>query len=168
MKKTRCQGPAVKVGDNIDTDAIIPARYLSSTDPRVLADHCLEILAPEHRERIRPGTILVAGSNFGCGSSREHAPVALQARGIQAVVAQSFARIFFRNGINLGLPLIEIPEAAEIPDGEEIEIDLGSGKIQIPGRDQSLSFAPLPRFAAGILEAGGLIAYLQAGGKFDH
>jgi 3-isopropylmalate/(R)-2-methylmalate dehydratase small subunit len=168
MKKTKCKGQVVRVGDNIDTDAIIPARYLSSTDPQVLADHCLEILDPKERERIRPGIILVAGTNFGCGSSREHAPLALQARGIQAVVAPSFARIFFRNGINLGLLLIEIPAAGEIPDGAEIEIDLNNGQVQIPGLESPLSFAPLPKFAAGILEAGGLIEYLKSGGKFEN
>lgn len=167
MMKSKIKGTAVKVGDNIDTDAIIPARYLSATDPDLLGEHCLEILDASVRERLRPGAVLVAGSNFGCGSSREHAPVSIRARGIQAVIASSFARIFFRNGINLGLLLIETPEAGEIPDGEELEIDPGSGTIRVGGQDRTISFNPLPKFVSGILESGGLIAYLASGGKLE-
>jgi len=167
MKLKKITGPTVRVGDNIDTDTIIPARYLSSTDSKALAAHCLELLDAKTRDRIHAGIILVAGANFGCGSSREHAPLALKARGIQAVAAQSFARIFFRNGINLGLPLIEIPAAIEIPDGEEIEIDFADGKIEIPSTKKTYTFPPLHGFVGEVLEAGGLLAYLKAGGKLE-
>lgn len=167
MKMKKLSGPSVRVGDNIDTDTIIPARYLSSTDPKLLAAHCLELLDAKTRDRIHSGIVLVAGVNFGCGSSREHAPLALKARGIQAVVAQSFARIFFRNGINLGLPLIETPDAPEIPDGEAIELDLSAGKIEIKSANKVFTFPPLPGFVGELLEAGGLLAYLKAGGKLE-
>ncbi|MCX5866407.1 MAG: 3-isopropylmalate dehydratase small subunit [Proteobacteria bacterium] len=167
MKMKKLSGPSVRVGDHIDTDTIIPARYLSSTDSKLLAAHCLELLDAKTRDRIHAGIVLVAGSNFGCGSSREHAPLALKARGILAVVAKSFARIFFRNGINLGLPLIEIPAAIEIPDGEEIELDFAAGKIEIPATKKVFTFPPLPGFVGELLEAGGLLAYLKAGGKLE-
>lgn len=167
MKKNRLTGPAVRVGDHIDTDAIIPARYLSSTDPQVLAEHCLEMLDAKVRQRLVAGAILVAGSNFGCGSSREHAPVSIRARGIQAVIAGSFARIFFRNGINLGLLLIETPEAADIPDGSELEINPDAGTITVTDQQKTISFPPLPKFVSGILDSGGLTEYLNAGGTFE-
>jgi 3-isopropylmalate/(R)-2-methylmalate dehydratase small subunit len=167
MKMKKLSGPSVRVGDNIDTDTIIPARYLSSFDPKLLAAHCLELLDAKTRDRIHSGIILVAGANFGCGSSREHAPLALKARGVQAVVAKSFARIFFRNGINLGLPLIETPDAAEIPDGEVLELDPAAGKIAIPAAKKVFTFTPLPGFVGELVEAGGLLPYLKAGGKFE-
>jgi 3-isopropylmalate/(R)-2-methylmalate dehydratase small subunit len=150
-------------GDNIDTDRIIAGKYTKTLDTADLARHVLEDLDPEFAKRVRPGDILVAGSNFGCGSSREQAPIALKAAGITAVIAQSFARIFFRNAINIGLPSIEIGEH-EIPDGADLKVDLRSGRVEITRPRLSYLGEPLPAMMFDILEAGGLISYLAERG----
>ncbi|MCX7765291.1 MAG: 3-isopropylmalate dehydratase small subunit [Candidatus Sumerlaeia bacterium] len=156
----RLRGRAIKYGDNIDTDAIIPARYLVTTDEKELAGHCMEDLDTDFQRKKRPGDIIVAGKNFGCGSSREHAPIAIKGSGIAGVVASSFARIFYRNAINIGLPIIECPTAVEqIQDGDELEIDLERGTLKNLTRGQEFSFPPLPRIAQEIFSAGGLMPF---------
>jgi 3-isopropylmalate dehydratase small subunit len=156
------QGRVWKLGDNVDTDQLVPGRYLSLTDPQALASHCLEDLIPRFRELARPGDIVVAGENFGCGSSREHAPAALKALGISCVLASSFARIFFRNCINLGLPALTSPQAIPaIQDGDEVSIDLETGEIENLTRPFRGSAPPLPPFLVEIIEAGGLTAYVR-------
>ena len=123
-------GTAIKYGDNIDTDVIIPARYLNTSDPRELASHCMEDIDKAFMQKVRPGDVMVGGKNFGCGSSREHAPIAIKESGISCVVAATFARIFYRNAINIGLPIVECPEASEkIQDGDEISVDFDTGVI---------------------------------------
>ena len=126
----KCIGKVVKYGDNVDTDVIIPARYLNTSDPKELAAHCMEDIDKSFHDKIAPGDILVGGENFGCGSSREHAPIAIKASGISLVIAKSFARIFYRNAINIGLAIVECPEAAEaIEEGHTVEADLDAGVI---------------------------------------
>ncbi|MDE2198818.1 MAG: 3-isopropylmalate dehydratase small subunit [Rhodospirillales bacterium] len=148
-------------GDDIDTDVIIPARFLTTRDPALLAAHCMEPLAPDFAARITPGDVMVAGRNFGCGSSREHAVLALRGAGISCVVARSFARIFFRNAINQGLPLLVCPEAVEATrDGAPILVDAAAGSIAVGGRE--FRAAPLPEFLQGVVKAGGLVAYVRA------
>ena len=149
-------GKAHKYGDHIDTDVIIPARYLTLTDPDELAGHCLEDLDEEFADKVQPGDIIVAGKNFGCGSSREHAPIAIKAAGVSAVIAASFARIFYRNALNIGLPVVESPEAsAGIDDGDEVEIDLEAGLVRNLTKGEEYQFAPLTGIAAELLAAGG-------------
>lgn len=150
------------VGDDVDTDVIIPARYLSATDPRELAAHCLEDLRPEFARAVRPGDILVAGKNFGCGSSREHAPLAIKGAGISCVVARSFARIFFRNAINIGLPILECPEdlAGRLSEGEEITVDTRAGTIA-DGKGNCWPATPFPPFMQRIIDDGGLIEHVR-------
>lgn len=156
-------GPAHVYGDNIDTDRIIPGKYTKTLDTAALAAHVLEDLDPEFSRRVRPGDILVAGRNFGCGSSREQAPVALKAAGVAAVIARSFARIFYRNAINLGLPAIVSPSAhLECREGDELEIDLASGLIRNLSRNLSIAAAPLDPRAIELIRSGGLIPYLKA------
>jgi 3-isopropylmalate/(R)-2-methylmalate dehydratase small subunit len=156
------QGRAWKLGDNVDTDQLVPGRYLSLTDPQELASHCLEDLVPRFSELARPGDIVVAGENFGCGSSREHAPAALKALGISCLLASSYARIFFRNCINLGLPALTSPEAAlAIQDGDEIRVDLETGEIENLTRPFRCSAPPLSAFLVEIIEAGGLTAHVR-------
>jgi 3-isopropylmalate/(R)-2-methylmalate dehydratase small subunit len=156
------QGKAWKMGDNVDTDQLVPGRYLSLTDPQELASHCLEDVLPELRVSAKPGDIVVAGENFGCGSSREHAPIALKALGISCLVASSFARIFFRNCINLGLPALTCPEAvAAIENGDEVRIDLETGRIENLARPFQCSVLPLPDFLTEIIDAGGMTAYVR-------
>jgi len=151
-------GRAWKFGDNVDTDVIIPARYLNTFDPETLAAHCLEGIDPGFARRVEAGDVVVAGENFGCGSSREHAPAALKAAGVSAIIAASFARIFYRNAVNIGLPILECPEAAgEIAAGDRIEIDFQSGRIKNPGRGREYRAAPFPPFLLEIIQAGGLI-----------
>lgn len=156
----KLRGRAIKYGDNIDTDVIIPARYLVSTDEKELALHCMEDLDPEFQKKKQPGDIIVAGKNFGCGSSREHAPLAIKGAGIGAVIAKSFARIFYRNAINVGLPIIECPEAApEVQDGEELVIDFDAGIIKNLTTGAEFKFPPLPRVAQEIIAAGGIMPF---------
>ncbi len=157
------KGRVFKYADNVDTDVIIPARYLSSSESAHLARHCMEDLDPGFATSVRPGDFVVALANFGCGSSREHAPLALKASGVSCVVASSFARIFFRNAVNIGLPLLECPEAAEAASkGELLEIDLGSGSIRNLTRGCEHRAAGLPPFIREIVAAGGLIEYTRA------
>ncbi len=149
------KGTAIKYGDNVDTDVIIPARYLNSSDPKELAAHCMEDIDADFAKKIKPGDIIVADSNFGCGSSREHAPIAIKYAGISCVVAKSFARIFYRNAINTGLPIIETD--AVIENGDELEIDLSAGKITNLTKGVTSTFPPFPPFLQGIIDAGGLM-----------
>jgi 3-isopropylmalate/(R)-2-methylmalate dehydratase small subunit len=156
------RGRAWKYGDNVDTDVIIPARYLTTTDENELARHVLEDLDPSFAGSVQPGDVVVAGSNFGCGSSREHAPIALKAAGVRAVVAVSFARIFFRNAINTGLTIVASAEAVDAIDGgDEVEVDPSSGRVIDHTKGLSLSADPLPEFVQGIVEAGGLVPWVR-------
>ncbi len=150
-------GKEHKYGDHIDTDVIIPARYLNMTDPDELAGHCMEDIDPQFVSKVEPGDVMVAGKNFGCGSSREHAPIAVKAAGIAAVIAETFARIFYRNSFNIGLPLIESTDAAQaIEDGDEVEIDLAAGVVRNVTKAEEYQFAPITGIAAELLEVGGL------------
>jgi len=157
------RGRIWKFGDNVDTDAIIPARYLYTSDPEILAAHCMEDADPEFVKKIQPGDIIVAGENFGCGSSREHAPIAIRAAGISCVVAGSFARIFYRNAFNMGLPIFESKELwALISDGREIEVDSDEGTITVADSTAGpVRIQPIPPFMGALLEAGGLMKYLS-------
>lgn len=155
-------GRVWKYGDDIDTDVIIPARYLNTTDPTELARHCLEDLDRDFAGQVKTGDIIVAGRNFGCGSSREHAPLAIKGTGVAAVVAASFARIFYRNAINIGLPILESPEAAQASArGDVLEIDVEQGIIRNANRDETYRTAPFPGFIREIMGAGGLIGYVK-------
>ena len=156
------RGKAHKYGENVDTDAILPGRYLNITEAEELGKHCMENFDPEFRNRVKPGDIIVARSNYGCGSSREHAPVALKANGIACVVADSFARIFYRNSINLALPLVECAgAAAETEMGDDIEVDLGKGTVTNHTKGQSFGFNSYPESMMEILDAGGLIEHTR-------
>ncbi|HAA02902.1 MAG TPA: 3-isopropylmalate dehydratase small subunit [Syntrophobacteraceae bacterium] len=156
------KGKAWKFGADVDTDAIIPARYLISTDPAFLGQHCMEDADPSFAGKVQRGDIIVAGKNFGCGSSREHAPIAIKAAGVGCVIAQSFARIFYRNAFNMGLPILECPEAAEaIATGDEVEIDLDRGHVVNRTRGESYQAQPIPPFMQQLLKSGGLIPYVQ-------
>jgi len=162
-------GRVWKYGDNVDTDAIIPARYLNTSSERELAAHCMEDLDPELVSKIAPGDLLVAGKNFGCGSSREHAPVAIKALGVSCVIAETFARIFFRNAINIGLPILESPEAArDAQTGHRLEVDLAEGIIRNLDLGREYRATAYPPFMLDLIAAGGLIEYtrrkIQAGG----
>jgi 3-isopropylmalate/(R)-2-methylmalate dehydratase small subunit len=155
-------GKAFKYGDNIDTDVIIPARYLSTAEPEELALHCLEDLDAEFIHKISPGDILVAGSNFGCGSSREHAPIAIKAAGIAVIIAAGFARIFYRNALNIGLPIAECPAAAaEIAEGDRVTVDFLAGEINNESRGRKYTLSPLPDFMMEIIAAGSLLNYTK-------
>ena len=151
----KLEGNAIKYGDNVDTDVIIPARYLNSSDPQELAAHCMEDLDKTFVSRVITGDIIVAGSNFGCGSSREHAPLVIKASGIGAVVAKSFARIFFRNAINIGLPIIECD--TDIDEGDRVQIDFDRGEIRNLTKNTSVGFSPFPPFLQDIIAKGGLM-----------
>lgn len=156
------QGRAWKYGDNVNTDLIIPGKYLVLTDPRELARHAMEGLDPGFAGLVRPGDIIVAGKNFGCGSSREHAPLALKGAEVQAILAESVARIFFRNSINLGLLVLECPGISSIVEkGDEVCIDIPNGKVINLRTRASLEAKPLPEFIASIVRSGGLIPYLR-------
>ena len=156
------RGRAHVYGDNVDTDVIIPARYLTSWDPAELGAHCLEDLDPEFLNAVRPGDMIVAGENFGCGSSREHAPIAIKAAGVSCVIARSFARIFFRNAINVGLPALVCPEAAsQIKTGDELSLDLAAGRIENLTQGRTYQAEPFPEFLQQIIAAGGLVPYTQ-------
>ena len=158
----KLKGKTWKFGNDVDTDAIIPARCLNTTDPKELAAHCMEDADPEFVSRVKPGDIIVAGKNFGCGSSREHAPIAIKAAGVSCVVAHSFARIFYRNAFNVGLPILECPEGAErIQSEDELEIDLDSGVIENRTRNETYRAQAIPPFMQKLIEAGGLIEYVR-------
>jgi len=154
-------GRAWKFGDDIDTDAIIPGRYLVINDPQELAAHLFEGVRPEMAKTVAQGDYVVAGENFGCGSSREHAPLALKGAGVKAVVAKSFARIFFRNSINIGLPLFICAQVDNIADGAEMEIDMVGGMIHNKSRNEHYKTTPLPDFLREIVDAGGLVEYTR-------
>lgn len=155
-------GYVYKFGSNIDTDAIIPARYLNTFDPAELARHCMEDADPDFPSKVKAGDIIVADKNFGCGSSREHAPIALKGAGVACVVADSFARIFYRNAINIGLPILESPEAATaIQEGDEIEVDLETGQIKNLRSGEVYQATPFPEFMQRIIARGGLINYVK-------
>ena len=150
-------GKAHKYGDHVDTDVIIPARYLNMSDPDELAGHCMEDIDSDFLSKVERGDVMVAGKNFGCGSSREHAPIAIKAAGIATVIAESFARIFYRNAFNIGLPLIDSAEAAAgISDGDEVEVSLEEGVVRNLTTGKEYSFAPITGIAAELLEVGGL------------
>ncbi len=149
-------------GADVDTDAIIPARYLNVSEPALLAEHCMEDIDPGFRSRVSAGDIIVATANFGCGSSREHAPIALKACGISCVIAHSFARIFFRNSLNIGLPLLECAEAVDsCTPNDTLEVDLIGGRVTNISRDLTFTAKPYPEFMMGIINSGGLIAYTR-------
>ena len=153
----------IKYGDHVDTDVIIPARYLNTSDPKELAKHCMEDIDKDFAEKNKDGCIIVAGKNFGCGSTREHAPIALKASGVPLVIADSFARIFYRNALNIGLPIIECPEAAaEIQQGDQLEVDLSSGVIEDLTTSRRYQAMPIPPFMQQLIQAGGLMAYLKS------
>lgn len=150
-----------KFGNDIDTDAIIPGKYLTINKPEELAKHAFEGVRPEFARGIKEGDIIVAGFNFGCGSSREHAPLALKGAKVKCIIAKSFARIFFRNAINIGLPLLECPDTDMIEEGDHIEVDFGSGLITNTTKDQKYQATPLPDFVRSIVDAGGLIGFAK-------
>ena len=159
------EGKVWRYGDNIDTDVIIPARYLNSFDPKDLAAHCMEDIDETFSKKVEEGDIMVGGKNFGCGSSREHAPVAIKASGVPVVIAASFARIFYRNGINIGLPLLEIGDDVEkIKAGDKLRVDTSTGTIEDLTTGDVFHAHPLPGFVQEIAEAGGLIEYIKKKG----
>ncbi|HUM84969.1 MAG TPA: 3-isopropylmalate dehydratase small subunit [Lachnospiraceae bacterium] len=159
-------GTVFKFGDNIDTDVIIPARYLNSSDPKELAGHCMEDIDKTFVKRVKTGDIIVGRKNFGCGSSREHAPIAIKAAGVNCVIAETFARIFFRNSINIGLPILECPQAAEeIADGDDVEVDFDAGIITDHTTGKTYKAQPFPPFMQKIISSGGLINYINSSGE---
>lgn len=156
------KGKVHKYGSNVDTDVIIPARYLNSTDPRELASHAMEDIDTEFVKRVQPGDVMVGEDNFGCGSSREHAPIAIKESGISVVIANSFARIFYRNALNTGLPILESPEAvAGISNGDTVEVDLDTGAIRNVTTGKSFQAKPFPPFMKQLIEVGGLVNYTR-------
>lgn len=160
MEKAR--GTVHKYGDNVDTDVIIPARYLNTADPKELASHCMEDIDREFVNKVHSGDIMVADKNFGCGSSREHAPIAIKESGIACVIAETFARIFYRNSINIGLAIIECPEAVrEISDGDTVSVDFDSGMIMDETTGKSWKGQSFPPFMQKIIDCGGLIGYIN-------
>lgn len=156
------KGNVIKYGNNVDTDVIIPARYLNSSDPKELAAHCMEDLDKTFVDRVQAGDIMVAGRNFGCGSSREHAPIAIKASGISCVIAETFARIFYRNAVNIGLPIMECPEAArDIAEGDVVRVDVNTGVIENLTTGETYQAAPFPEFMQDIMKSDGLINYVS-------
>jgi len=156
------KGKVIKYGNNIDTDVIIPARYLNTTDHKELALHCMEDIDKEFVNKVNEGDIMVGGANFGCGSSREHAPIAIKASGISCVIAKDFARIFYRNSINIGLPILECAEASDdIADGDEVSVDFDSGVITNITKNKTYQAVAFPEFMQNIINAGGLISYIK-------
>ena len=159
----KLEGTVFKYGDNVDTDVIIPARYLNSSDPKELASHCMEDIDKEFISKVKSGDIIVAAKNFGCGSSREHAPIAIKAAGVSIVIAETFARIFYRNAINIGLPIMECPDAArEIQPGDKVEVDLDSGVVTDVTLGKTWKGQAFPPFMQNIISAGGLIPYINS------
>lgn len=158
------KGKVFKFGDDIDTDIIVPATYLSTFDPSELAKHCMEYTSPDFYRSVKPGDIIVAGKNFGCGSSREHAPIAIKGCGVSIVIAKSFARIFYRNALNIGLYILECPEAADaISEGDEVQVDVDTGEITDVTTGAKFKAAPFPKFIQNIIECGGLVNAIKAG-----
>ena len=156
------KGTAHKFGDNVDTDQIIPAQFLVTTDPKELAKHCMETADADFTAKAKPGDILVAGRNFGCGSSREHAPLAIKGLGLGLVIADSFARIFFRNCINIGMPILECPDAArDAKSGDQLEVDLDQGQIKNVTQGKTYKAQAFPPFMQQIIQAGGLMSYVK-------
>lgn len=156
------EGRVFRYGDNVDTDVIIPARYLNTSDAKELASHCMEDIDSDFVKNVREGDIIVAGRNFGCGSSREHAPLAIKTSGVSCVIATSFARIFYRNSINIGLPILECEEASrEIKAGDEVKVDFTSGKITDLTSGKEYQAEPFPPFMQDLINAGGLAAYMK-------
>ena len=162
------QGKAFKYGDNVDTDVIIPARYLNTPDPKELAAHCMEDIDAGFVKAVKPGDVIVAGRNFGCGSSREHAPISIKASGVACVIAASFARIFYRNALNVALPILECPEAAAaIAAGDTVSVDFETGRITDETSGQTFTAEPFPPFMRDLIAAGGLAAYLSKKGTMN-
>ncbi len=159
----KAMGKVFKYGDNVDTDVIIPARYLNAPDPAELAKHCMEDIDIDFAKKVQPGDIIVVDKNFGCGSSREHAPISIKASGVSCVIAETFARIFYRNAINIGLPIIECPQAAKgIEAGDEVEIDFDSGMIYNKTKGTQFQGQAFPEFMQRIIKAEGLINYINS------
>jgi len=162
----KSQGRVWRFGDNVDTDAIIPARFLNVSDQDLLAKNCFVDLRPEFSKSVRQGDVIVAGNNFGCGSSREHAPLAIKAAGVSVVIAKSFARIFYRNAFNIGLPILESKETVKnFEEGSPIQVDLESGEIRGGTKGVQVIAKPIPPFMREIVEAGGLVAYIRNRGS---
>ena len=159
------KGRVVKLGDNIDTDVILPGKYLTLVEPEELAQHALEGLDPNFSVKARSGVIIIAGENFGCGSSREHAPIALKYAGVQGIIAKSFARIFYRNAINIGLPAIECKETDKIQNEDYLEVNLTKGFIKNLTRNENYKFTPIPAEIWKILSEGGLVSFMKKHGK---
>ena len=158
----QAHGKVIKYGDNVDTDVIIPARYLNTSEPKELAKYCMEDLDKTFITRVNDGDIMVAGRNFGCGSSREHAPIAIKASGVSCVIAKTFARIFYRNAINIGLPILECEEAAsDIQEGDEVKVNFDTGEIVNVTKNKTYKSTPFPQFMQEIIAANGLIKYIQ-------
>ena len=159
----KAKGRVFKYGDNVDTDVIIPARYLNTSDPKELAMHCMEDIDKEFKKKVQKGDIIVANKNFGCGSSREHAPIAIKESGVSCVIASTFARIFYRNAINIGLPILECDEAVKAIDaGDELEIDFTTGIIKNVTKNQEYKGEPFPEFMQKIINCGGLVNYIKS------
>lgn len=159
----KAAGKVIKYGDNVDTDVIIPARYLNITNMDELSMHCMEDIDKDFRKKISPGDIMVAGKNFGCGSSREHAPSSIKASGISCVIAETFARIFYRNAINIGLPIVECKEASEeIQNGDEVEVDFDTGIITDKTTGKTYEGQAFPAFMQGLIDKGGLVNYINS------
>jgi 3-isopropylmalate/(R)-2-methylmalate dehydratase small subunit len=158
----KAQGKVYKFGDNVDTDVIIPARYLNTSDPKELAQHCMEDIDATFAKRVVPGSVMVGGRNFGCGSSREHAPLAIKVAGVSCIIAESFARIFYRNSINIGLPILESKEASEeIKDGDEVTVDFETGVIKNITTGKEYKAVGFPQFIQEIIQANGLVEYIK-------
>lgn len=161
----KTKGKCIKYGDNIDTDVIIPARYLNTSDHKELAKHCMEDIDKNFIHKISKGDIMVAGNNFGCGSSREHAPVAIKASGISCVIAKSFARIFYRNSINIGLPILECSEVDKMDEKDELEIDFDKGEVFNKTKKESYKVTKFPEFMQNLINSGGLMATINSKNK---
>lgn len=161
MQKANINGKVWRFGKDIDTDLIIAARYLNTSIPEELAKHVMEDADPEFVNKMSVGDVIVADENFGCGSSREHAPIALKAAGVAAVIAPTFARIFYRNAFNMGLPIFELPEAAEIKEGDTISIDMDKGTITNQTQNKTYNFTPIPPFMQELIDAGGLMSFAK-------
>ena len=160
-KELTLQGKVWKFGDNIDTDLIIAARYLNTSEPSELAKYVMEDADPEFVSKMSVGDIIVAGENFGCGSSREHAPIALKAAGVSAIIAPTFARIFYRNAFNMGLPIFELEEAVEINEGDTVRVDMDAGEVINVSQAKTYKFSPIPEFMQELVDAGGLIEFAK-------